>query len=634
MKKIFSVLVVEDEEIVAMHIEKQLKAMGCSEVWRASCHSAAIKAVQENRPDIILMDVTIDGEIDGISTAEQIIARWRLPVVFLTAHSDAPLVERIKKTNPFGYVIKPFREPELKMAIEIALDRHDMESRLRESQERYATTLRSICDAVISVDCENRITFMNPSASELTGWDIRQSIGKLLAEVVVLDDVTTAIPPTVHAPAKEDASEQRKESFLTTKSGRRVLVTVAVSQIVDKIGVLAGEVLVLRDISEERSRQQVAIKEDRLYSLGVLAAGVAHDFNNIMTIVLGNIEMAALPTSSHEDSIGFMLHSQKACLHAKDILQQLLTFATGGDPVRQKVCLADLVREEVDFVIRSSNSKADYMIEPSLWATEVDVPQFRRVIHNLVLNAVQAMPEGGKIGVALSNQTVDENSVPSLPGGQYVSVSISDCGQGISAKHIQHIFDPFFSTKELGRGLGLSSSYSIIKKHGGLLSVKSEEGKGAEFTLFLPAQHWCQDRESSVTVEPRPEPAQTMAKKKILFMDDEPEIALLIKTMLSSAGLDVVTVSNGNQAVAAHQEALRTQNPFDLAILDLTIPGGMGGLTTFDAMKKNEPHFKAIICSGYCSESSMAEYKRFGFVDVIGKPFSMKELLQKIQSHV
>jgi signal transduction histidine kinase/CheY-like chemotaxis protein len=368
----------------------------------------------------------------------------------------------------------------------------------------------------------------------------------------------------------------------------------------------------------------------RLESLGVLAGGIAHDFNNLLTIILGNVSFAMLDEKAMEVAGGSLRDIHSGAERARDLTQQLLTFAKGGNPLRSTVSLPNIVQDMTEFILRGSNVSSEFDFAANLWNASVDKDQTAQVIQNLVINAVQAMPGGGVVRISLRNEQVAPGFKAALAPGRYIRVTISDTGDGIAPEVLPRIFEPYFSTKRAGSGLGLATVYSIVKKHQGHIEAASTIGRGTTFTVWLPAA----DPASAVQPPAQAGGAEVLSQGKparVLLMDDEESIRRLGAILLARMGLEATLVNDGAEAVRLFGEAKAAGRPFDLLILDLTIPGGMGGRATIEMIRKTDPNVPAIVSSGYSNDPVLADFRSYGFQAMVSKPYEVTQLVRAIR---
>ena len=358
----------------------------------------------------------------------------------------------------------------------------------------------------------------------------------------------------------------------------------------------------------------------KLESLGLLAGGIAHDFNNILTALTGNLSLARMHVESGSKVHKRIKEAEKASFRARGLTQQLLTFSRGGEPIKQLTSISDLIKESSQFVLSGSNIKCEYDLPINLWLVRVDEGQISQVLSNLIINAEQAMPDGGTVTLHAENVHISSKGIHPLKGGDYVAVSVEDQGIGISEKYLTKVFDPYFSTKHKGHGLGLATAYSIINKHGGLLEVESEIGKGAVFRFYLPA--------SSKKESQQPYDLDGIHKGigLVLLMDDEEEIREIGKDMIQHLGYQVKTASDGKESLEIYTKAMLDNNPFDVVIMDLTVPGGMGGKEAIEKMLEIDPSAKVIVSSGYANDPILSDYKKYGFSGIVPKPYKIEEV--------
>jgi len=374
------------------------------------------------------------------------------------------------------------------------------------------------------------------------------------------------------------------------------------------------------EISERKKMQEELIKARKLESLGILAGGIAHDFNNLLTAILGNISLTKLYSNTDDEIYKRLAEAENASMRARELTQQLLTFAKGGAPIKKVINVNDIVRESVNFTLRGSNIKCEFQFQDQMLLTEVDEGQLSQVINNLTLNSKQAMPDGGEIIVSTKYIMNGNLYVESLLIAKYAVIEIEDRGIGIPGNYINRVFDPYFTTKEDGHGLGLATSYSIVKKHDGIITVVSELGRGSKFTIYLPASDNINASSADVSNK------KLIGSGKILVMDDEQGIRDVIEAILTKIGYKVDTVKNGFEALEYYKNALDISNPYDVVVLDLTIPGSKGGEETLKELYEIDPNVKAIVSSGYSNDPIMSDYKNYGFIGCVAKPYKPIEL--------
>jgi two-component system cell cycle sensor histidine kinase/response regulator CckA len=624
MEKV-KVMIVEDESIVAKDIESMLKRVGYDVPAVVASGEKAIEKVTETSPDLVLMDIMLKGDMDGVEAAEQIRSQFHIPVIYVTAFADDSTLQRAKITEPYGYLLKPFQDRELHTTIEMALYRHKMERKLKESEQWLSTTLRSIGDAVIATDTESCVTFMNLVAQALTGWSQDEAAGKPLDRVFKIVNEETDEPcedPVERVIRENSVVGLANHTLLIARDGTRFPIDDSAAPIRDDSGNLIGVVLVFRDITERRRSEEESLRAQRLESIGILAGGIAHDFNNILTAIMGNISLARVYNDPGKISER-LLELEKASMQAKELIQQLLTFSRGGTPLKETVSLVEILKGTTAFALRGSNVKCGFLISGDLWPVEADPGQISQVISNLIINADQAMPDGGVIKVRAENLVIERDHGLPLENGRYVKISIEDRGTGIPREHLHKMFDPYFTTKQKGSGLGLATSYSIIKRHDGHITAESQVGVGTTIHIYLPASP---EGTPLNKKEEEEEEEPVMGRGRVLVMDDEKFIRELASEMLGNIGYETTAATDGLEAIRLYKEAEGSKESYDAVIMDLTVPGGMGGEKAVQDLIKIDPGVKAIASSGYSNSPVIAEYRKYGFCSVITKPYRIKEL--------
>ncbi len=502
-----------------------------------------------------------------------------------------------------------------------------MQDALLESERKYKDLQDESIDGYAWTDMEGHLIEVNDAYKNMMGYSDDE-----LRELTY-NDIT---PEKWHASEQTILTEQilargysdPYEKELIRKDGMVFPVEISAYLIKNDQGNNKGMRAIVRDITERKQLEEEKQKFHKLESIGILAGGIAHDFNNLLAVILNNVYLSKMHIDRESKEYKNLESAEKAINRAANLTQQLLTFAKGGAPIKKTASIIEIIRESSEFALKGSNVKCEYIVADDIWSVEVDEGQMNQVIHNLILNADQAMPEGGTIRIHAEN--FDFNSGTGLPleKGRYLKIIIQDQGIGIEKERLQKIFDPYFTTKEAGRGLGLSITYSIIKNHAGHISVESEIGTGTIFKIYLPAS------EEQVKEKEAVEHASVSGEGKILIMDDEELIRESVGEFLTMSGYEIEYAEDGDKAIDLYQKAMETLKPFDAVILDLTIRGGMGGKEAMKKLLDIDPGIKAIVSSGYSNDPMMANFREYGFSDVLIKPCKSPEELSKILHRV
>jgi len=507
-------------------------------------------------------------------------------------------------------------------SVGIVIARQEAEQSLHDSEEKYRLLVENAMEAVL-IAVDGMFRFANSRTTDLFGYSQEELTSRPFIEFIYPDDRQLVA---------ERNSQRLKGMDVPDIHTFRIVCKSGDIKWVELSAVLItweGKPAILNfltDITDRKRLEEEQQRVEKLESVGVLAGGIAHDFNNILTAILGNISLARMEAAPGSELQNSLEQAEKASLRAKGLTKQLLTFSRGGAPVTKLTSLTELLKNTASFALSGSKVKCHFSIPADLWHAEIDAGQVSQVIHNLVINAQQAMPTGGTIELTAENIAFSETQslgkwLP-LKEGNYIRISVTDHGTGIPRDHLAKIFDPFFSTKQKGSGLGLATSFSIAHRHGGHLSVESELGSGSTFYLYLPA---AAKSAPPKTVEKKE--IKAVGKARILVMDDEEAVREVAGRMLKHIGYeDIEFAADGAEAVKLYETAMESGQPFSAAILDLTIAGGMGGEVTIRKLLKIDPGVKAIVSSGYADKSVMAEYKQHGFSGMVAKPYTIEEL--------
>ncbi|PYI88500.1 MAG: hypothetical protein DMF03_10430 [Verrucomicrobia bacterium] len=477
--------------------------------------------------------------------------------------------------------------------------------------------LENTADGFVALDISGRFTYLNPGAESLLCCSRNEVLGQKVWE---------KFPEFGDSPFERNyrhvlETQESIEFETCDPTGHKWFEVHAYPS-------EGGVSALFRDVTERKRTEEDRLTTGKLESLGTLAGGIAHDLNNILTVISGNIGLAqfAAPPDG-EDLLVCLAKAGEAAKQAAHLSSQLLTFSKGGAPVKKVVAMAELLTKAANFSLHGSNLRAEIEIPSDLWRAEVDSAQIEQVINALMINAREAMPSGGTVVIAAGNIQLEQKAGVLLPQGRYVRVTIADQGSGVPDKIATRIFDPYFTTKPASSGLGLSISFSIIKKHGGLLHLENSSPAGAVFAFYLPATK----AEPTDRTESASGAASLFQNQRILVMDDEEGIRDLTCHLLISLGYTVTAVADGMEAIKAYQNAMERAESFHAVILDATIRGGMGGLATIERLRNLDPRVTAIICSGYSDEAALAGFLQYGFRAALAKPFTRRDLADALE---
>lgn len=491
---------------------------------------------------------------------------------------------------------------------------------LKKSEERYRSIIELAADTILLGDAAGNFIGANESAIELTGYTLEELLRMNIANLFTEEELSRV--PFRYDLLKEGHTV-RNERIMTRKNGSHIPIEMNTKMMPD-----GSYQAFVRDMSEHRRRLDELIKVQKLESLGILAGGIAHDFNNILTGIMGNIFYARNCLESHHEAYEPLVRAEKASQRAANLARQLLIFAKGGQPVKKVFSVRHIIHETISLVLSGTKVKGIIELPQSIHALEADEGQLSQSLHNIVINAVQAMPDGGTLTVRGENAFLGDDNGLGLARGDYVKLTFADDGCGISAADLKMIFDPYFTTKSVGTGLGLASTYAIISSHGGKIFVQSSPGKGTTFTIYLPSVPEKYPDQTGVE-EPA---AATRESGSILVMDDEEMVRELALLTLGRLGYTVTTCINGNEAIALYKSAREAGLTYAVVIMDLTIPGSMGGVETARIIHAYDPDATLVVSSGYSEDPVMANYEEYGFCAAIEKPYRADDISRVISS--
>lgn len=621
------ILIVEDELIVAQSLENQLRKLGYNIAGKAGYGQEAIDLAGQTNPDMVLMDIKLSGSMDGVEAAEHINKKFGIPVVFLSAFADKETLQRAKITDPYGYIVKPFELRKLYTTIEIALYKHQMEKKLKESELRFRTLAQSSPVGIFQTDTEGHCVYVNERWCQVSGLTPEQAMDKGWQQSLHPED-KQHVSDTWYKMARENGVFALEYRFLTPDD-KISWVYGHAAPLTDEDGNHIGYIGTITDITERKSLEDELLTNKKLEAIGILAGGIAHDFNNLLSVIMGNVSMLKSYHNLSQVQYRMMEQVESAVSQAADLAQKLITFSKGGWLNRKKIeaqsFFEDIISEkfpQLDGIV-----KTDF--PHNLHRIDGDRSQLKQAFTNIITNAVEAGNNVNEISINAQNFTAAEKDEP-LEQGNYVKFTITDRGCGISPENAGKVFVPYFTTKsrgaQKGLGLGLTICYSIIQKHGGHIRVNSAVNEGTTIDVFVPAP----TDEKTETPGTR-EPGAPAAK--IMVMDDEFVVQDITKKMLERLGYKVEIFEEGQQAVQAYQLALDKGEPFHLVFLDIVNKTGMGGKETIRKILQADPLVKAVAISGFTDVSETANLKKDGFKEVLFKPFKysdLKGVLEKI----
>lgn len=619
------ILLVEDHP-ESRHTLQHLIGRRGHEVIAVGSSEEAEKLMAAEKFPFLILDWMLPGK-SGIALCQELRAQARGDEIFIllvTARQDTQDLEQALAAGANDYLTKPLDLALLNVRLSVAerqirelAERNQARAALEESARTTSEILEKTMDGFFAVDHAWNFTFVNPEAETLLGRGRAELIGK---------ELWKEFPELIGSPF-----EMNYRRVMTEQVPIEFEACDATGKVWFEMHAYPsgrGMSVFLREISERKSIEEKRLTTSKLESLGTLAGGIAHDLNNILTVISGNIGLAQIEAPSEARSLlSYLSKAGQAAQHAARLSAQLLTFSKGGAPLKRVASIAELLGRAAEFSLYGSNLRAEMSIPADLWKANVDPGQIEQVVNALVINAREAMPHGGTVSITARNVGLGENPDALLPAGRYVKITVADRGSGIEEELATRIFDPYFTTKPTASGLGLAISYSIVKKHGGLLHLESSSPEGSTFVFYLPAA----DEQLEISGPRTVEQALHLHHQRVLVMDDEAGIRELTSQLLGTLGYEVTAVPDGQEAVKLYERALRRGENFHAVILDATIRGGMGGLATIERLRSLDPQVIAIICSGYSDEAALSEFLAYGFRGALPKPFTRRELADVLQ---
>jgi len=621
-----NILLVEDQDDSRQALSRLIAMRGHKVTQVATAEEAERALTTESFPFLIL-DWVLPGK-SGVDLCRELRARGdgdEMFILLVTAKADHADLEMALEAGANDYLTKPIDLALLNVRLAVAerqirdlTERNQARVALQQSARTLTDILENTTDGFFCLDHAWRFTYVNPQAERLFGRARKELLG---------GELWQKFPELRNTPFEENyrrvmANKTPAEFEACEPNGTTRWFEVHAYPSGGGVSAL------FRDVTERKRTEDDRLTKGKIESLGTLAGGIAHDLNNILTVISGNIGLAQLEAPSEEKNLfACLAKASQAAQEAAHMSSQLLTFSKGGSPVKKVVRMSELLAKSAHFSLHGSNLRAEMDIPPDLWTTEVDPAQIEQVINALMINAREAMLSGGTVDISARNIELENKPGALLPGGRYVKVAIADHGGGVPSDIATKIFDPYFTTKSVSSGLGLSISFSVVKKHGGMLHLEQSSPSGAVFSFYLPAAR----AEPAVIKSIGDGAGMPSPLQRILVMDDEEGIRELTSQLLNTLGYEVTAVTDGVEAVNTYERAMRRGENFQAVILDATIRGGMGGLATIARLRNIDPSVVAIICSGYSDEAALAEFLQYGFRGALPKPFTRRDLADVLQ---
>ncbi|MEO6872053.1 MAG: response regulator [Chthoniobacterales bacterium] len=620
------ILLIEDNADSRRSLRRLIEKRGHEVTACASAEEAEAELAKSAFP-FLMLDWMLPGK-SGIELCREqrvLSSGDEMYILLVTARVNPEDLEEAMTAGANDYLTKPFDVRRLNVRLSVAerhiqqlQERNQARRELLESVQRTADILEKTSDGFVTLDRNWNFAYCNARAEKMFKNSREELIGRNLWETY-----PQLIGSVVEKNFREVMEEQSARRFEAATEDRLFEVHSYPSG--DGLSVF------LRDITERKRAEDERLTTSKLESLGTLAGGIAHDMNNVLTVISGNIGLAQLEAPEHcGNLLMFLGKAGEAAQQAARLSGQLLTFSKGGAPLKKVTPIDALLTRSAEFSLYGSNLRARVEIEDHLGKAEVDVGQIEQVINALLLNAREAMPNGGVVCVSAEDLRITDDDHLPLSAGRYVKVAVADAGEGVPPKVATKIFDPYFTTKPTSSGLGLSICYSIIKKHGGFLHLENNSPTGATFSFYLPMAG---AKSANDPLEPN-ESVEETNPQRVLVMDDEAAIRELTTQLLSTMGYEVTAVPDGTEAIRMYEKAARKGESFQAVILDATVRGGVGGVETIARLRSLDPDVNAIICSGYSDAAAISQFLSYGFRGALSKPFTRRELADVLEKSI
>lgn len=631
------ILVVEDEHIVALDIKRMLLTLGYEVPAIAASGKQAIQRAVETPPDLALMDIHLKGQMDGIQAAAEIQSMVDIPVIYLTAFADETTLDRARTTEPFGYVLKPFTEQELHSTIEMALYKHKIEQRLKESEMRFRALIENASDIIAVIDANGQIKYTSPSVQRVLGYASQELVGQNVSGLVHPQDLDSVNHSLDRVLAGSTSGHPLTVRLYNKDGSWRVLE--GLGQDWRSNPAIDGVVINLRDITERKKAEESLLRSSRLEATATLAGGIAHDLNNLMASVLGYAELlrAGLAEQndrqSRRDSLDMLTRISESAHQASELAQQMLDFARAGHRQPRALNINDTVDQVLRIERRSLpwGMSVEFDAGPNVWNVQADPTQIKQVLLNLFTNAVEAIHDGGQITIRTRNFSIAPDNTShhmDLRPGRYVSLLVQDTGCGMDEQTVARAFEPFFSTKFQGRGMGLAAAYGIVKTHGGDIRLTSQPGEGTSVTIYLPALPEQADITLDAPVSAAHSSPMAGGTETILVVEDEEPVLRVLLKMIQRLGYHTLAAGGGEQAV---EIAKSFDGSIALVLLDVELPAAQC-VGILNQLVQHRPGIRVLACSDYQLDDKIQAMLQAGAQSAIQKPFQMNTLADKLRT--